>query len=120
MRILVERVANVRCITCTTQCGCSKEKFVRKKWVVMLWAWQRSGHHKHGVGNNSPEVVEAANIGDEVGGAAKLLLLPAAATFLTIIKIFRDILDASFNLSSELWCNHVSVQHDNLTRNADH
>ena len=78
------------------------------------------GHHKHGVGNNSPEVVEAANIGDEVGGAAKLLLLPAAATFLTIIKIFRDILDASFNLSSELWCNHVSVQHDNLTRNADH
>ena len=112
MRILVERVANVRCITCTTQCGCSKEKFVRKKWVVSLWAWQ------HGVENNSPEVVEAANIGDEVGGAAKLLL-PAAATFLTIIKIFRDILDASFNLSSELWCNHVSV-HVNITRNADH
>ena len=70
------------------------------------------------MGINSPEVVEAANIGDEVGGTAKLLL-PAAATFLTIIKIFRDILDASFNLSSELWCNHVSV-HVNMTRNADH
>ena len=98
MRILVERVANVRCITCTTQCGCSKEKFVRKKWVVSLWAWQ------HGVENNSPEVVEAANIGDEVGGAAKLLL-PAAATFLTIIKIF--------------YCQVNSIQprqdHDDLT-----
>ena len=57
------------------------------------------------MGINSPEVVEAANIGDEVGGAAKLLL-PAAATFLTIIKTFRDILDASFNLAG----NHKMIQ----------